>query len=175
MYSFQPGIRDTNLVSMKKRNLTSRYSRYGKISSKNSNKRAPINNGLSRYATYLQDSVSRVYPPAVITGSRQYSDVASNAATACTHERFYSTANNNSPILFSRPRVDSKWIWQQDPLPKQSQPISYSSKMQSPYVRKLETYHGEHRSLHHDYTTEELERINMKCKAWLESCTPWLP
>lgn len=171
MYSFQPGI-DTNLVSMKKRNLTSRYSRYGKTSLSNStSKRTPINHGLSRYATYLQDSVSRAYPPAVITGSRQYSDVASNAATACTHEHF----TNNSPILFSRPRVDSKWIWQQDPLPKQSQPISYSSKMQSPYVRKLETYHGEHRSIHHDYTTEELERINMKCKAWLESCTPWLP
>ena len=157
MYSFQPGI-DVN-VCIKKQNLTSRYSRYGKASSKHN--RA---HGCSRY-----DS-SRVYPPAVTGRSRQYFDIASNAATACTH--LHSTTIN-SPILFSRPRVDSKWIWQQDPLPKQAQPISYSSRMQSPYVRKQETYHGI--SLHHDYTAEELERINLKCKAWLESCTPWLP
>lgn len=171
MYSFQPGIRDAN-ISMKKHNLTSRYSRYtGKTSKLNSNNRS-VNYG--RYASYYQESAaSRVYPPAALTGrSRQYSDVASNAATACT--RLHSTTNN-SPILFSKPRVDSKWIWQQDPLPKQPQPISYSSRMQSPYIRRLETYHGEHRSVHHDYTAEELERINLKCKAWLESCTPWLP
>ena len=172
MYSFQPGI-DVN-ISMKKHNLTSRYSRYaGKTSKLSSNNRSSVNYGNSRYASYYQDSVtSRVYPPAVTGRSRQYFDVASNAATACTH--LHSTTNN-SPILFSKPRVDSKWIWQQDPLPKPSQPVSYSSRMQSPYVRKLETYHGEHRSLHHDYTAEELERINLKCKAWLESCTPWLP
>ena len=149
-------------------NLTSRYSRYGNTSTKLNSNRASVNRG-------CQDSRA-CYPPAAVTvaTSRHYSDVASNAATACTH--LHSTANN-SPILFSKPRVDSKWIWQQDPLPKQpAQPISYSTKMQSPYVRKLETcHHGDHRSLHHDYTAEELERINMKCKAWLESCTPWLP
>ena len=161
MYSFQPGI-DVN-VCLKKQNLSSRYSRYGKAASSKLNRF----HGCSRY-----DS-SRAYPPAVAARSRQYFDVASNAATACTH--LHGTTVN-SPILFSSPRVDSKWIWQQDPLPKQSQPISYSSRMQSPYVRKLETYHGvDYRPLHHDYTAEELERINLKCKAWLESCTPWLP
>lgn len=171
MYSFQPGI-DVN-ISMKKHNLTSRYSRYGKTSSKLSGSKNRTNHVSGRYANY-NSAASRIYPPAAtVTGrSQQYSDVASNAATACTH---FHSITNNSPILFSRPRVDSKWIWQQDPLPKQSQPISYLSRMQSPYVRKLETYHGEHRSLHHDYTAEELERINLKCKAWLESCTPWLP
>lgn len=161
---------------MKKRNLTSRYSRYGKASPKPNKS---VNRGCSRYANYYQDSVaSRAYPPAITTaGSRQYydhCDIASNAATACTHRPLH----NTTPILFGnyRPRVDSKWIWQQDPLPKQPQAISYSSKMQSPFVRKLETcHHGEHRSIHHDYTAEELERINLKCKAWLESCTPWLP
>lgn len=173
MYSFQPGI-DVN-TSMKKHNLTSRYSRYSKASSK-PNKRS-VHQGYSRYANYYpQDSTvtSRAYPPAVVTAAirtnQQYSDVASNAATACTH------LHSSNNILFSRPRVNSKWIWQQDPLPKRPQAISYASKMQSPYIRKLETYHGEHhRSIHQDYTAEELERINLKCKAWLESCTPWLP
>lgn len=159
MYSFQPGI-DAN-ISIKKHNLTSRYSRYaGKMSS--------TNRSSLKYCQQPTAS-SRVYPPA-LTARRarpQYSDIASNAATACT--------TTNSPILFSKPRVDSRWIWQQDPLPKQPQPISYLSRMQSPYVRKLESYHGDHRSLHHDYTAEELERINLKCKAWLDSCTPWLP
>ena len=171
MYSFQPGI-DSN-ISMRKHNLTSRYSRYaaGKTSKFSCTNRSSVKYNAAKYYQDSATSSSRVYPPPITVAAgrgRQYSDIASNAATACT--------TTNSPILFSRPRVDSKWIWQQDPLPKQPQAISYLSRMQSPYVRKLETYHGEHhRTVHQDYTTEELERINLKCKAWLESCTPWLP
>lgn len=174
MYSFQPGI-DNNISAMRKHNLTSRYSRYaGKTSKLSCSNRSSVKYNTAKYYQDSTVSSARVYPPSMTVAAaaagrvRQYSDIASNAATACT--------TTNSPILFSRPRVDSKWIWQQDPLPKQPQPISYLSRMQSPYVRKLETYHGEHRpTVQHDYTAEELERINLKCKAWLESCTPWLP
>ena len=165
MYSFQPGI-DAN-VCAKKHSLTSRYSRYGKAASSklsNSNR-----NGRTKYYPATSKAA---YPPPVTGRSRQYCDMVSNAATACS---YLHAGGIDSPLLFSKPRVDSKWIWQQDPLPKQPQPISYSSRMQSPYVKKLEMYHGDYRSLHHDYTAEELERINLKCKAWLESCTPWLP
>jgi len=154
MYSFQPGIVDN---SMKR---TNRYSRHV-TSSK------PTRT-VSRYCA----GDVRTYPPAATITSRPHVDLASNAATAHT-QQYYRL--DTPAIVIDRPRVDSKWIWQQDPLPKPVKPVSYSNKMKSPYVRKSDHYMDQRSQVHPDYSAEELERIRLKCKAWLESCTPWLP
>jgi len=149
MYSFQPGIVNNSM------RRTNRYSRHVTSSKP------------TRTSRYYTGDV-RTYPPAAAITSRPHIDLISNAATSNT--RHYDT-----PIVIDRPRVDSKWIWQQDPLPKPVKPVSYSNKMQSPYVRKSDHYVEQRAVVHADYSADELERIRMKCKAWLESCTPWLP